>query len=182
VPLLGHGSVYLRAAERRDLPLFVRWLTDLRTTRTLLLSSPMSEASEERWFDRLLETQGTDRFHFVICRREDDRPVGTIDLHDIDDRDGKASLGIAIGDPDDTGHGYGSDALAALLDFGFGQLRLERIALEVYDFNERARRVYERVGFVHEGTARRALFRDGGYHDIHWMAVLRDEWLARRRA
>ena len=58
-----------------------------------------------------------------------------------------------IGDPADTGQGYGSDALRALVGFGFDELRLERIGLDVYDFNERARRVYERVGFVHEGDA-----------------------------
>jgi RimJ/RimL family protein N-acetyltransferase len=176
VPMLAHGSVYLRAGEREDIPTFVRWYTDLRTTRTLLMSSPMSHAAEERWFDRMLDAQGKDSWFFVICRREDDRPVGGIDLHEVNLRSGSASLGIAIGDPEDTGHGYGSDALRSLLAFGFGQLRLERIELDVYDFNDQARRVYERVGFVHEGTLRHALFRNGAHHDVHRMAILRDEW------
>ena len=179
VPMIAHGSIYLRPGERRDVPLFVRWYTDLRTTQTLLMTSPMGEAMEERWFDRMVEAHGTDRFFFVICRRDDDRAVGSIDLHDVDGRNGSASLGIAIGDPADTGHGYGSDALIALVSFGFDQLRLERIELEVYAYNDRARAVYERVGFVHEGTMRRALYRDGAFHDVHRMAVLRDEWAAR---
>ena len=89
---------------------------------------------------------------------------------------GSAGLGITIGDPDDTGRGYGSDAIRALLAFGFGELRLERIWLDVYDYNERARQVYERIGFVHEGTLRHALFRDGRFHDVHRMAILRGEW------
>jgi RimJ/RimL family protein N-acetyltransferase len=50
------------------------------------------------------------------------------------------------------GQGLGTDAMFALLDFGFGQLRLERMWLEVYDFNRRARRSYEKCGFVLEGT------------------------------
>jgi RimJ/RimL family protein N-acetyltransferase len=175
-PLIAHGAVYLRPGERRDVPLFVRWYTDARTTRTLLLTSPLGEALEERWFEGMLETHGTNRFFFVICRQADDRPVGTIDLHEVNLRNGSASLGIAIGDPDDTGEGYGTAALRALVGFGFGQLRLERIELDVYDFNERARRVYERVGFALEGTLRRALYRDGAFHDVHRMAILRDEW------
>jgi RimJ/RimL family protein N-acetyltransferase len=181
-PMLAHGSIYLRAAERGDIPLFVHWYTDRRTTATLLMSSPMSEAAEERWFDRMLDAQGRDGWFFVICRRADDRPVGGIDLHEVNLRSGSASLGIAIGQPEDTGRGYGSDALEALLAFGFGQLRLERIELDVYAFNDRARRVYERVGFVYEGTLRHALFRDGAFHDVHRMAILRDEWAARRPA
>jgi len=178
VPMLAHGSVYLRAAERADIPTFVRWYTDLRTAKTLMMNSPMGQAAEERWFERMLDAHGKDSWFFVICRRADDRPVGGIDLHEVNLGSGSASLGIAIGDPDDTGQGYGSDALLSLLGFGFGQLRLERIELDVYDFNPRARHVYERVGFVHEGTLRRALFRDGEFHDVHRMAILRDEWAA----
>lgn len=178
VPMIAHGSVYLRPGERGDVPLFVRWYTDLRTTRTLTMTSPMGEAMEERWFDRMLDAQGTDRFFFVICRRQDDRAVGSIDLHEVDRRNGSASLGIAIGEESDRGRGYGTDALIALVSFGFDQLRLERIELDVYDYNDRARAVYERVGFVHEGTMRRAMYRDGAFHDVHRMAVLRDEWAA----
>jgi len=177
-PILGHGQVYLRPAERDDLPRFVRWFSDARTSRTLDLISPLSQVLEERWFERMLEQQGQDRWNFVICRQVDDRPVGSIELHNVDTRNGSAGLGIAIGAPDDTGQGYGSDAIRALLDFGFGELRLERIWLDVYDYNERARRVYERVGFVHEGTLRRALYRAGAHHDIHRMAILREEWSA----
>jgi len=175
-PMLRHGSVFLRPAERDDLALFVRWLNDDRTTRTLALRSPLSLALEEGWFGRLLEHHGNDVWHFVICRADDGRPVGAIDLHDIDHVNGSASLGIVIGDPADTNQGYGSDALRALLAFGFGELRLERIWLDVYAYNDRARRVYERVGFVHEGTLRHGLFRAGAFHDVHRMAILRAEW------
>ena len=68
--------------------------------------------------------------------------------------------------------------LRALVAFGFGMLRLERIWLDVYDINPAARRVYERVGFVHEGTLRRAVFREGRFLDVHRMAILADEWRA----
>ena len=181
-PPLATGLIYLRPAERTDVPLFVSWLNDLRTTRTLLMIGPMSEIAEERWFDQMLEHQGKDRWHFVVCRRADDRPVGVLDLHEVDLRNGGASLGILIGDPADTGQGYGSDAVRALVGFGFDQLRLERIQLDVFDYNEGARRVYERVGFRHEGTLRHAVYRDGAFHDVHRMAVLRDEWPAGRPA
>jgi RimJ/RimL family protein N-acetyltransferase len=177
VPLIAHGSVHLRPGERRDLPLFVSWMTDFRTIRTLAMTAPIGDALEERWFESMLDRQGKEGWFFVICRIEDDRPVGTIDLHEVDLRNGSASLGIAIGDPADTGQGYGSDALRALVAFAFEQLRLERVELDVYAYNEGARRVYERVGFRHEGTLRRALFRDGAHHDVDRMAVLRDEWM-----
>ena len=52
------------------------------------------------------------------------------------------------------------------------------VALNVAQTNATARRVYERVGFVHEGTLRHGLFRAGAFHDVHRMAILRDEWAA----
>jgi RimJ/RimL family protein N-acetyltransferase len=176
VPPIRSGSVYLRPGERRDIPDFVRWMNDVRTTRTLLMISPIGDAMEERWFDQMLEHHGRDRWFFVICRIMDDRAVGSIDLHEVDLRNGTASLGIVIGNPQDTGQGYGTGALRALVGFGFDQLRLERIELDVYDYNEGARRLYERVGFVHEGTLRHGVYRDGAHHDVHRMAILRDDW------
>ena len=176
-----HGRlVYLRPAERDDIPFFVRWLSDARTTEFLALRSPIGLAMEERWFEELLDHHGRERWFFVICRLEDDRPVGSLDLHEIGPTSGGAGLGIVIGDPADTSQGYGSDALRVLLDFGFGELRLERMWLDVFDFNERARHVYERLGFLHEATLRHAFFHGGRYLDLLRMAILREEWAERR--
>jgi RimJ/RimL family protein N-acetyltransferase len=176
--MVQHGSVYLRAAERSDVPLFVAWFNDWRTTRTLAIRAPMSEASEERWFEGMLADQGKGGYFFVACLLEDDRPIGTIGLFDLDLANGGAGLGISIGAEADRGQGHGTDMLRALLAFGFGQVRLERIWLDVYDLNPGARRLYERVGFVPEGTLRHAVYRRGGYLDVLRMAILAAEWRA----
>ncbi len=179
-PIIAHGSVFLRGAEREDIPLFAGWMNDWRTSRTLGIRAPLSLPMEEEWFDRMVADQGKSGYHFVACLLEDDRPIGTTGLFNLDLANGSAGLGISIGAPEDRGRGLGTDMLRALLAFGFGMLRLERIWLDVYDMNPGARRVYERVGFVHEGTFRRAVFRDGGFLDVHRMAILADEWRAAR--
>jgi RimJ/RimL family protein N-acetyltransferase len=177
-PIIAHGSVYLRPAEREDIPLFVRWFNDYAGSRTLAIRAPMSIAMEEQWFERAVAEQGKSGYHFVACLLEDDRPIGTVGLFDVDTTNGNAGLGISIGAGDDRGKGHGSDMLRALLGFAFGSLRLERVWLDVFDFNPGARHVYERVGFVHEGTLRRSIFREGEYRDVHRMSILRDEWMA----
>lgn len=60
----------------------------------------------------------------------------------------------------------------AVVDHGLTTMGLHRISLEVYAFNPRARHVYEKVGFVHEGTGRDALIFDGEWIDVHFMAIL----------
>ncbi len=183
-PIIRGELVYLRPSERGDLPAFVRWFNDAEVLRHLAMYAPMGQAAEERWFERMLEVQGKTDYHFVICLLSDGRAIGTTGLHAIDFVNGTAEFGIAIGEKEEWDKGYGTDALRAISDFGFGQLRLERIGLDVYADNARARRTYEKAGFVHEGTKRRAHYADGAHHDVHVMSLLRSEWqaLPHRRA
>jgi RimJ/RimL family protein N-acetyltransferase len=80
------------------------------------------------------------------------------------------------------GRGLGTEATRLIVDHAFRVLGLHRITLEVYDFNPRARHVYEKVGFVHEGTGREALLFDGEWVDVHYMAVLESDWPAGSRS
>jgi len=173
--------VYLRPTERDDVPTFVRWFNDADVLRNLAMFAPMSDAAEAAWFDRMLAAQGSTDYHFVICLLADDRAIGTIGLHDISWKDGTADFGIAIGEKGEWNKGYGTDALRAISDFGFGALRLERIGLFVYEGNDGARRAYEKAGFVHEGTLRRAHLARGEHHDVHVMSLLRSEWMEQSR-
>ena len=103
LPILRGEQVYLRPAERSDLPLFVRWLADAEVARNLAVRSPISQAMEDKWFDQVVEQQGRDRYHFTICLLSDGRPIGATDLREINmlylaraDGDGRfAALGEA---------------------------------------------------------------------------------------
>lgn len=180
-PTLRSKRIYLRPAERSDLELFVRWFADGEMTRHLMARAPFSMAMEEKWFERMVERQGVTDYHFVICMLADGRPIGTVGLHNLDLENGSAAYGISIGEKAEWDKGYGTEALAAISDFGFGQLRLERIWLEVYAPNARARRSYEKAGFVVEGTLRRSHFQDGEHLDVLMMSQLREEWMAQER-
>ena len=177
-PIIRGEQVYLRPAERSDIDLFVRWFNDAETTRYLAMVGPMGHAAEERWFDGMLERQGKRDYHFVICLLADGRPIGTAGLHQVDAESGSAAFGISIGDAADRGKGHGTDALNAIADFGFGELRLERLWLDVYEPNAPAQRSYHKAGFILEGTMRRAHLRHGEWLNVQRMSLLRDEWLA----
>ena len=181
LPVLRSRRIYLRPPERDDLPTFVRWFGDAEVTRHLAMRAPFSLAMEEKWFEQLVEHQGKDRYMFVICLRADGRAIGSTDLRDLNLEDGSAAFGIAIGEKKEWGKGYGTEALLAISDFGFGQLRLERIELDVYADNPRARRSYEKAGFTSEGTLRHGHFADGQFLDVLRMSLLRDEWMASER-
>ena len=85
-------------------------------------------------------------------------------------------LGIFIGNKDYWGHGYGSDAVRLMLEYGFGQLNLHRVYLYVFAYNKRAIRAYEKCGLKHEGALREAGYKNGRYFDILVMGILENEW------
>jgi RimJ/RimL family protein N-acetyltransferase len=181
LPSIRGEQVYLRPAERDDIDAFVRWFSDSTTTRYLAIRAPFSKAMEERWFESMLEEQGKKSYHFVICLLADDRAIGTAGFHHVNYEDGHASFGISIGERAEWDKGYGTDALRAICDFGFGQLRLERIELDVYEPNKRAQRSYAKAGFVTEGTLRHSHFSDGKHHNVLRMSLLREEWESEAR-
>ncbi|HOQ99434.1 MAG TPA: GNAT family protein [Anaerolineae bacterium] len=168
--------IRLRAIERDDIPTFVRWFNDPEVRQYLLMYEPMSRAKEERWFEARLEAR--DDYLFAIEAQDGERwvHIGNTGLHRVDWRNRHATLGIALGEKAYWGRGYGSDAVRTMLRFAFDELNLHRVELEVFDYNRRAQRCYEKAGFRLEGTRRQALYHEGRYHDEHLMSILRGEF------
>ncbi len=175
-PIIRGAQVFLRPPERTDIPLFVAWLNDYETSRYLTTRAPLSVALEERWFDDMLTREGKDAYHFVICLLAERRPIGTAGLFGLDLLNGQAGFGIFIGERALWNRGHGTDALEAISDFGFGELRLERIWLDVFTDNARAKRSYEKDGFSVEGILRHDMYRSGRFQDVYRMSLLRAEW------
>lgn len=175
-------ATLLRRPDRDDLPHFVRWLNNPETRRYLQAFQPMSLTEEEQWFDGLLKDTSRATYFYCIAARESGELIGNVGLKDVDTRCRSAELGIMIGDGANQNRGYGTDAMLTMLRFSFEELNLNRVMLRVHEDNVRAIRVYEKVGFVHEGRLRQAQWKSGRYYDILIMAILRDEWFKQRPA
>ena len=169
--------VYLRPLEPDDADLVSRWYADDRV-RKLMGDPPISFARRRQRYEEALKEDGDAVYRFLICRLADDEPVGRTDLFEIDRANGSCAFGIAIGDPALWGQGLGTDAVDAVVDFAFGELRMERVWLDTDAANERAQAAYRKAGFSVEGRLRRVWFQDGAYLDDIRMSLLRDEWLA----
>jgi RimJ/RimL family protein N-acetyltransferase len=171
-----YGSrIRLRRIERQDIPTFVRWFGDPEVREYLMINRPISNAEEERWFERKLEEEDSEIYAIETM---DGAHIGNIELFNIDTRHRHAELGIVIGEKAYWGQGYGSDAVRTLLRFGFEEMNLHRVFLRVYEDNARGIRAYEKCGFRHEGRLREANYRKGRYWDELVMGVLNDEFMA----
>jgi RimJ/RimL family protein N-acetyltransferase len=169
------GRVELRRHASKDYPLYGKWYSDPEIWHlTSWAPAPMSVKSVQRLFEER-ELSRTDD-SFAIFRKGEYVPIGIISLMTISDAHASAELSVILGPPEDRGRGYGTEAIEALLRYGFETLDLNRIGLSVFEFNEPAVAAYEKLGFREEGRMRKAIKRDDAFHDAILMSILRPEW------
>jgi RimJ/RimL family protein N-acetyltransferase len=167
--------VVLRRHAPENLASFRRWYSDPEIARLARYQeAPMRPEEIERFF--AARVVGDDALAMAIHERATDRLIGTCAFSQLDGDNGSALYHITIGEKDAWGRGFGSEATRLMLDHAFGPLGLHRIALFVFEFNERAIRTYQRCGFVIEGRARESIFRDGRWWDELAMSVLESDW------
>lgn len=184
LPMIRGERVWLRASERADFTAEPITVDDAETGHFLGLKVPVGPEGAAEFAQLVKSQQGKTLYSFSVCLLGEQRAIGNVTLRDIDRENGSAEMSIVITDKALQGRGYGTDALNCVVDFGFGELRLERIHLYVFDYNVRARRSYEKAGFRDEAVLRHARFHRGAHHDVHLMSIIREDWLAldRRRA
>lgn len=98
--------------------------------------------------------------------------IGEVVLNEFDRDNRSANIRIVIWSAQARGRGLGTEAMSLLTRFAFAEVGLHRVELGVYAFNPRAVRCYEKVGFIHEGTRRAALWWEGEWIDQHIMAMV----------
>jgi RimJ/RimL family protein N-acetyltransferase len=173
--------VRLREYRKEDIPLAQQYLNDPET-RSLLNPSvayPYTLADEEKWFEE--NSADNDIYSFAIETLADGKYIGGCGINGIRWTSRVAKLGIFIGDKDYWGRGYGSDAMEVLVRICFAQMNMNKVCLNVFSFNKRARRCYEKCGFSVEGVLRQEVYANGRYHDEIAMGLLRSEWEERQK-
>ena len=171
--------VVLRKHRPENIAAFQRWYADPEIARLARYqSTPMRPEEIERFF--AARVVGPSTMAMAIHEKATDRLIGTCAFSQLDGDNGSALYHITIGESDTWGHGYGTEATALMVDHAFGAMGLHRIALFVFEFNERAIRAYRRCGFVIEGRSRESIWRDGRWWDELGMSVLEPDWRAAR--
>ncbi|WP_109472314.1 GNAT family N-acetyltransferase [Ornithinimicrobium cavernae] len=180
-PTLTGTLVTLRPVEPDDVPVLGRILTDPELRR--LTASAHSTAEAESGEEDLTRLQAwystrnaqTDRLDLMVVDNASGEVVGEVVLNEWDEASRTCNYRVLIG-PAGRDRGLGTEATRLLIDHAFTHLPLHRIDLEVYAFNPRAQRTYEKAGFVVEGRRREALQFDGERVDAVIMGLLRQEW------
>lgn len=187
-PTLTGDLVTLRPVEPEDVQVMAGILSDpdlLRLTGSVHSTAEIEAAAEpdpgplREWY--ATRNDQTDRLDLMVVDNASGQVVGEVVLNEWDEGNRTCNYRTLMG-PAGRDRGLGSEATRLLIDYAFAHLPLHRIDLEVFTSNPRAQRVYEKAGFVVEGTRREAIAFDGDRFDAIIMGQLRSDWATTTRS
>lgn len=168
---------YLSPIDVNDAEKFTEWLNDLEITSRLgNYSSVLNVEAEKEFLEKLSKEH-----NYSIVDIETDELIGSCGFVGVDHLNQTAETGIFIGNKKYWNKGYGTESLQLLVDYGFKALNLHNIMLRVFSFNEKALRVYEKLGFKVIGKRRESLKRGNILYDDIYMDILSKEFYEKNK-
>lgn len=170
-------SVYLATLEKEDCRKIWNDFEYDFQNRTEPLNIGHSVQKADDWFDEIQKSQGNTHIRLGIFLN-DGTIIGDVALQDIDYKNRSCSVGIGIAKLENRCKGYGKEAARLILDYGFNNVGVERITANTLEMNMPARKSLERLGFVLEGIARKAVYFGGRKYDKYNYSILIEEYSA----
>ena len=167
------SKCYLSPINPEDADVFTEWLNDIEVTKYLtIIRRPWSQLKEKE----VLEEMARSEHAYAIIDLEINKIIGIVSLHNFDHINKTCEFGLFIGDKDYWNLGYGEEASRLLLDFAFNILNINNVMLLVIDYNIRAKKCYQKIGFKEIGRRRQAYQIANNLFDIVYMDLLSEEF------
>ena len=170
--ILEGKNIYLRPMTGEDTGLIVKWRNEDFVRKNFIYQKPFTREGHLNWVETMVKTGKV--VQFIICTNEN-KPVGSVYLRDIDETHRKAEYGIFIGEREALSKGYGTEAAKLMIRYAFEERKLHKLMLRVLAGNDRAKKSYENAGFVQEAYLKDDVYLEDGYRDVILMAVINSE-------
>lgn len=171
--MLSFGGVNLWKIEQQDLADHYRWANNDNIRRLVGgAPRPRNVAEIEAWYKTVLNDSSQEVFTVKSAQA---KSMGWAQLSDINSVNGSADVGLVV-DEAWWNQGIGHDALAALAQYAFEDLRLHRLSAEILTVNLPSIKLFTRLGFQLEGTKREAYFTAGRHLDVAFFGLLSSEF------
>lgn len=172
------NKVGLRALEREDLKLLRDWRNNVDFRKNFREVRELSLADQEKWFESIQNTKNIN-FMFTIVDIVTNEPIGAAGLLYINWINRSADFSFYIGKDDiyiandEVSH----EAVKLLIDYGFKNLNLNKIWMELYEFDTRKIDFFTQTfNFKQDGRLRQNCFEDGKYWDSLLISLLQEDY------
>lgn len=168
-------DIVLRAIELEDMQLLKDLINDPEVEKMVIgWSFPVSTHQQINWINSLSNDKNNVRYIIDI---ENVGTVGVASLTKIDFKNGTATVNIKLRTEDTIRQkGIGYKIMTILIDYAFNQLNLNCLGANILSYNSPSQRLFEKCGFVYEGTLRNRIYKNGAYQDLLSYSLLRSDY------
>lgn len=166
---LRSGEVLLRPLSYKDTEFLLLARNDPEMSSEFFSDSPIYDFEHDQW----LRTKAKDNIELII--EYQNQSVGQVRITDIDFRNQKAQFGIFVIKQFQK-KGIATTASRLLINYVFENLPINKIYLELFDYNKAAEKLYEKLGFFKEGIFREEVYKNGKFRNVIRMSILKSEW------
>lgn len=176
----------LRPPTMKDIEDIIENINNLKVSRNLLVVPYPYKIKDAKWWVNHNREQEKAKprksYEFNIELKSEKKIIGGVGLSHLDLYQGTATLGYWLGQKY-WKNGYGTEAAAKIIDFGFNKLKLRRIDVEAYAENTASNALIRKLGFTYEGTLRKAkrAKSDGKIHDGNIYGMMKEEWVKAKK-
>ena len=159
-------NIYLRALEPEDL----NFVFGIENNETIWEVSNTQTPYSRFLIKQYLENSHQDiyeakQLRLAICKNNEVKPLGLIDLFDFDPKNNRAGIGIVIENTQNRNQGIGKEALSLLVNYAFMKLNLHQLYANIGSNNEVSLKLFTTFGFQKIGTKKDWTFHEGKYFD-----------------
>ncbi len=186
-PVLIGKKVTLRPFEEKDYEIMyeilnepdLKKLTGSVTSDEEANAAPLPEEREKilQWY--MTRNEQNNRLDLAIVYGESDQVMGEVVFNEYDEECNNVSFRVLLSEAS-CNKGVGTEAISMFIQYGMEELELHKIHLEVYSFNPRAERVYQKVGFKLEGIKREEFIYNQEYIDVKIYGMLRADYFDKK--
>ena len=167
--------IYLSPMSLDDYKIYTRWVNDETLSRGLgNLKFLIGEENEKEWIER--EIKGSN-YNFSIIDKKSDTMIGSYGLEVKDSVSRRFHIGGFIGEKEDRGKGYGTEALELVSKFAFEVLNANSLYSGIYSFNEPSLKSAKKAGYKIAGKFRESYYYNGVFYDEYMVEMTKKDYL-----
>lgn len=163
--------IFFRILCESDLELVLKWRTSPHVTKFMYTDIESNIENQKKWFNKIKDDKT--QKHWIIQFKEE--KIGLISLSKIDTLNQHATSGFYIGDMKYAM--LASRVLPYFLNYVFFDLELNKLYIEVMSNNKNMLKMDYHYGFRHVGTMEKHIYKNGQFHDIEILELLKDKWV-----
>lgn len=162
--------VYLRFITAEDTEDIIRWRNSDAVRPYFIYQKPFTREGHMQWLKSMIKSGKG--YQFIVCRKKDDKAIGSTYLRDYDPECRKAEYGVFLGEENEKGKGIGTEILELTLQFAFEELKLHKVFARAFSDNMPSIKSFLKCGFEKEAYLKDEEYVNGEYRDIVFLAKI----------